>query len=113
MAEAAVRRPYQVYLYVVCFVAVLTLLVAASLALFGLVRVVVPDQTAAAPQLFPGPFPEQATSVPVGAEDLERKRGLAQFLNNTILAGIAGLLFALHWRRANRLRDSFQPHEET
>jgi hypothetical protein len=108
VTEASVRRTYQVYLYAVCFVAVLVFLFAASLALFGLVRVALPDQTAAGQfgAVTVGAGPEQF--VPGGPAGAERTEGLAQFLNNTILSGITGLVFALHWRRAGRLRDGLE-----
>jgi hypothetical protein len=113
VAETAVRRPYQVYLYAVCFVTVLVLLVAGSLALFGLVRVALPDQTAAEAEFFPGTFPEPGPIVSPGGVDVERRRGIAQFLSNTILAGIAGILFAVHWRRVGRLRESLAGPADT
>jgi hypothetical protein len=106
VTETPVRRVYQVYLYAVCLVAVLVFLFAASLALFGLVRVALPDQTAAEGQFLPGPVPEEIVST--GSVDVERKQGLAQFLNNAILSGIAGLVFRLHWRRAGTLRAGLE-----
>jgi hypothetical protein len=103
-----VRRTYQVYLYAVCFVSVLVFLFAASLALFGIVRIALPEQTAAEQQFFPGPFPEQPPIVATGVEDQERKQGVAQLLENAILAGIGGVVFSFHWRRSGRLRDSLE-----
>jgi hypothetical protein len=110
VAEAPVRRAYQVYLYVVCFVSVLVLLFAGARALFGVVRIALPEQTAAEPVFFgprfPGDFREEPDPV-----DFERRRGVAELLENGILAGLAAGLFAFHWRRATRLRAELEAGE--
>ena len=116
MADAPVRRAYQVYLYVVCFVSVLVLLFAGARALFGVVRIALPEQTAAEPGFFfEGPFPGEPVpgeeSLRFDPVDLERRRGVAELLENGILAGLAGGLFAFHWRRAARLRAELEAGE--
>ncbi len=99
-----VRRAYQVYLYTVSFVAVLVFLFAAYLALFGVVRIAFPEQTGGA-----GVFGQEfGGTLTAGIEEGEQKQGFAQLIENAILAGIAGLLFGLHWRRAGTLRDSLE-----
>lgn len=114
MAEPSVRRAYQVYLYVVCFVSVLVLLFAGARALFGVVRIALPEQTAAEPGFFfEGTFPGgRLPGIPEpDPVDLERRRGVAELLENGILAGLAGGLFALHWRRAARVRAELEAGE--
>jgi hypothetical protein len=107
VAEAPVRRAYQVYLYVVCFVSVLVVLFAGARALFGVVRIALPEQTAAEPAFFGAPFPGEVREGP-DLEDFERRRGVAELLENGILAGLAGGLFAFHWRRATKLRAELE-----
>ncbi len=107
MAETPVRRAYQIYLYAVCFVAVIVLLFAGAQALFGVVRIVLPEQTAAEHGYF-SPNPEEQFGPPFDPVDQERKRGVVQLLQNGIVAGFAGGLFAFHWRRARRLRDELE-----
>jgi hypothetical protein len=104
LPEAPVRRAYQVYLYTVCFVAVLVFLFAASLALFGVVRIALPEQTGGT-GIFAEGFEGSLTS---GIEEGEQRQGFAQLIENVILAGIAGLVFSLHWRRAGTLRASLE-----
>lgn len=106
MAEAPVRRAYQIYLYAVCFVAVIVLLFAGAQALFGVVRIVLPDQTAAEHGYFAAGVPEFETAF--DPTEQERKQGVAQLLENGIVAGLAGGLFAFHWRRAKRLREELE-----
>lgn len=112
MAEAPVRRAYQIYLYAVCFVSVIVLLFAGAQALFGLVRIVLPDQTAGEHGYFaPGASdPFVGTDLESGFDpiDQERKQGVVQLLENGIIAGLAGGLFAFHWRRAKRLREELE-----
>lgn len=117
MGEAPVRRTYQVYLYAVCFVAIIVFLIGAASGLFGLVRIAFPDQTA---QDIPSTFvSEEELSVftPVeGATDPERRRGVVQFLENGILAGLAAGVFVYHWRQAGRIREDLEgrpPPEQT
>jgi hypothetical protein len=106
MAEAPVRRAYQIYLYAVCFVAVIVLLFAGAQALFGIVRVALPDQTAAQHGYFETGAPELQTQFdPV---DQERKQGVVQLVENGIVAALAAGLFAFHWRRASRLRAELE-----
>lgn len=106
MAEAPVRRAYQIYLYAVCFVAVIVLLFAGAQALFGVVRLALPEQTAAEQGFFEQGAPEFQTSFdPI---EQERRQGVAQLLENGIVAGLAGGLFAFHWRRAKRLREELE-----
>jgi hypothetical protein len=81
-----VRRTYQVYLYGVCFVAVLTSLVAGALAVFGLVRIVAPGVT--------GFDPGSA----------ERNQGIVQLASSGLLALVAYGLFRIHWRRTSAMR---------
>jgi hypothetical protein len=110
VAEAPVRRAYQVYLYVVCFVSVLVVLFAGARALFGVVRIALPEQTAAEPAFFGAPFPGEVREGP-DLEDFERRRGVAELLEKGILVGLAGGLFAFHWRRATRLRAELEAGE--
>jgi hypothetical protein len=81
-----IRRTYQVYLYTVCFVAVLVSLIAGALAVFGIVRIVAPGVT--------GFDPGSA----------ERNQGIVQVASSGLLALVAYGLFRLHWRRASALR---------
>jgi hypothetical protein len=87
--EGPARRSYQSYLYAVCFVAVVTLLVAGAGALYGLARVIVPG----------------TTGFEV-ARDVERDGGITQLVANVVLALAAYDIFAIHWRRAARLRPA-------
>jgi hypothetical protein len=86
LSKLPIRRSYQVYLYAVCFVAVLVSLVAGALAIFGLVRIVAPGVTG------------------FDAASAERNEGIVQFASSGILALAAYGLFRLHWRRASTLR---------
>lgn len=111
MTEAPVRRAYQIYLYAVCFVAVIVLLFAGAQALFGVVRLALPEQTAAELGYY-GPYPEEQGFGPgFDPIDQERKRGVAQLLQNGIIAGLAAGLFSFHWRRARRLREELEGTE--
>jgi hypothetical protein len=115
MAEAPVRRTYQIYLYAVCFVAVIVLLFAGSQALFGVVRIALPEQTVADHGYYEPPVPVGEDGA-AGFEDglvfdpidQERRRGVVELLRNGIVAAIAAGLFAFHWRRARRLRDEVE-----
>jgi hypothetical protein len=104
MTEAPVRRAYQVYLYAVCFVAVLVLLFAGAQALFGIVRIALPEQTLAE-QGFIDVVDGPPEFDPI---DQERKRGVADLIRNGLVAGLAAGLFAFHWRQATRLRGELE-----
>jgi hypothetical protein len=109
MAEAPVRRAYQIYLYAVCFVAVIVLLFAGAQALFGVVRIALPEQTASQYGYFETGAPEfEPRFDPI---DQERKQGVVELIRNGIIAGLAGALFAFHWRRASRLREELEGTE--
>jgi hypothetical protein len=110
MADAPVRRAYQIYLYAVCFVAVIVLLFAGAMALFGVVRIALPEQTAAEHGYY-GPYAEEQFGQGFDPIDQERKGGVADLLQNGIVAGLAGGLFAFHWRRARRLREELEGTE--
>ena len=86
-AEGPARRAYQVYLYTVCFVSVLVVLVAGALASFALVRMIAPGTTeAGAPARF------------------ERDEGIRQFATTAFLALASAAIFRFHWRRASAFR---------
>jgi hypothetical protein len=85
LAHVPIRRSYQVYLYAVCFVAVLVTLVAGALAIFGLVRIVAPGATG------------------FGSASAERRQGIVQLASSGLLALAAYVLFRIHWRRAYEL----------
>ena len=87
LSEMTIRRSYQAYLYAVCFVAVLIILVAGALAAFGIVRIAAPGATG------------------YGGTSAERDGGIVQLVSSGILALAAYVLFLLHWRRASALRD--------
>ena len=97
MPETPVRRAYHVYLYAVCFVATVVLLVAGTRALLGIVHIALPEQS----PVFGAPFFEDEG---FGIPAPDRSRGTAELLEGAVLAGLAGGLFALHWRRAKGLR---------
>lgn len=107
MAEAPVRRAYQIYLYAVCFVAVIVLLFAGAQALFGVVRIALPEQTASehgfVDYIDGGEVPPVFDPV-----DQERKQGIVDLIQNGIVAGLAAGLFVFHWRRASRLREELE-----
>jgi hypothetical protein len=106
MAEVSVRRAYQIYLYAVCFVAVIVLLFAGAQALFGIVRIALPEQTAVKYGYVETGAPEFQTGFdPI---DQERQQGVVDLIQNGIVAGLAGGLFAFHWRRARRLREELE-----
>ncbi len=86
-AEGPARRAYQVYLYTVCFVSVLVVLVAGALAAFALVRIIAPGTTeVGAPARF------------------ERDEGIRQFATTAFLALASSAIFRFHWRRASAFR---------
>jgi hypothetical protein len=90
-AEGPARRAYQVYVYVVCFVGVLIVLVAGSLAAFGLVRIIAPGTTG-----FEG-------------ARFERDDGIRQLATNGFLAIAAAAILRWHWLRAAALRTPPAP----
>ncbi len=73
------KRAYAVYLYAVCFVAVLAAVGSGATAAYGLVRVIAPSAIAAGPR------------------SLERDEGVVALVANGFLA--VGAVFALHWGR--------------
>ena len=91
--EGPARRAYQVYLYTVCFVSVLTVMVAGVVTAFGLVRIIAPG----------------ATGLDV-SQEFERDEGIKQFVIGTYLVAAATGIFAFHWRRASAFRTP--PPEE-
>lgn len=102
MAETPVRRAYQVYLYAVCFVATVVLLVAGTRALLGIVHIALPEQS----PVYGAPyFEDEGFDFPAP----DRSRGTAELLEGVVLAGLAGGLFVLHWRRAKTLRGDAEP----
>jgi len=86
LVDGPTRRSYPAYLYAVCFVAVLIVLVAGALALFGAVRIAAPGATG------------------FGPESAERDEGIAQLVSSGLLALVAYGLFLFHWRRVSVLR---------
>lgn len=101
-----VRRAYQVYLYVVCFVGLVTLVVATALLLFGVVRAAVPGESI-------GHFGAPPGAVPADEElRLLRREGLVQVAENAVLVLSAGVVFTVHWRRAGRLRQELEAASE-
>lgn len=101
--EVTVRRAYQIYLYAVCFVAVLVMLFTVAEAAYSIVRIASPTTTAgsSAPEFFGGSGELTYSS---GLEDVERKRGTASFVQNVILGALAFGIFSFHWRRAADVR---------
>lgn len=119
-APRPVAKLYQVYLYTIALVTVLILVFSGARAVYGLVRVVVPGETAKQGPGFDMPFwsytigDETEVVFPDPGERLrsaERRRGLAELGGGGIFAGIALLAFRLHWRRAGRLRVTFEAPE--
>jgi hypothetical protein len=102
--EVTVRRAYQVYLYAVCFVAVFILLFGAATSVYGLVKIAAPETTGG----FGGArvsFGDEGFRTEVGGlREAERDRGLAQFLEGAIFAGLAFAVFRFHWQRSGQLR---------
>jgi hypothetical protein len=82
-AEGPARRTYHVYLYAVCFVAILTSLVAGAVAAYGLFRIIAPGTTG------------------FGSNGLERDDGIVQLVSAGVLALAALAIFAFHWRRVS------------
>jgi|SRR5919108_2353474 hypothetical protein len=107
MAEAPVRRAYQIYLYAVCFVTVIVLLFSGAMALFGVVRIALPEQSAADHGFVD--YIDGGEAPPVfDPIDQERKQGIVDLIQNGIVAGLAAGLFAFHWRRASRFREELE-----
>ena len=91
--EGPARRAYQVYLYTVCFVSVLTLLVAGAVAAYGLVRIIAPGTTG------------------IGRlGSFERDEGIRQFVTGAFLTLATSAIFRFHWQRAAAFRTP--PPEE-
>jgi hypothetical protein len=91
------RRAFQIYLYTACLIAVVLFLFAAAQAVYGVVRIAIPDTTSRGSTGFSITVPGQNVS----SSDAERDRGIAQLTQNGIMAIIAGLVFAFHWQRAS------------
>ena len=107
MAETPVRRSYLVYLYAVCLLSVLIVLYAGAAGLFGGVRILVPEQTVAEQGAVTGPGGSPIEQ-PADAVEQERRRGVADLAQNAVVSVLAGVVFAVHWRRATRLRGELQ-----
>ena len=97
MAETPVRRAYQVYLYAVCFVATVMLLVSGTRALLGVVHIALPQES----PVFGAPFFEDEG---FGVPTPDRSQGTTELLEGLVLSGLAAGLFVVHWRRAKALR---------
>jgi hypothetical protein len=80
-AEGPARRTYHVYLYAVCFVAILTTLVAGAFAVYGLFRIIAPGTSGFSPH------------------NVERNEGIHQLITSGLLALVAVAIFHFHWRR--------------
>jgi hypothetical protein len=83
-AEGPARRTYHVYLYAVCFVAILTTLVAGAVAVYGLFRIIAPGTSG------------------FGPHNVERNDGIHQLVTSGVLGLVAGAIFHFHWRRVPR-----------
>jgi hypothetical protein len=83
-AEGPARRTYHVYLYAVCFVAILTTLVAGAVAVYGLFRIIAPGTAG------------------FGPHSVERNAGISELVTSGVLALVAGAIFHFHWRRVPR-----------
>lgn len=79
-------RSDRVYIYAICFFAALIVLVASASSVYGLIRTVLPAITTD------------------GAQDDERRAGLAQLLSMLTLTGLAGVTFWWHWGRSTDTR---------
>lgn len=107
--DITVRRAYQVYLYAVCFVTVLVVLVTAAQAAYGIVRIAAPGVTSET-----GDFGENRNlAFGFDPAEAERDRGTRDLIQNGIIAVIAGGVFAFHWRLATRLRRELEGELET
>lgn len=84
-AGSPASRVYNAYLYVVCFVAAITILIAGAIALYGVFRVA---------------FPEIASSGI--SDDAEREGGLRQLASAGVVLAIGLLLALTHWRQIQR-----------
>jgi hypothetical protein len=80
-AEGPARRTYHVYLYAVCFVAILTTLVAGAFAVYGLFRIIAPGTSG------------------FGPHNGERNEGIHELVTSGLLALVAVAIFHFHWRR--------------
>lgn len=80
LSGGAVARVGRAYLYGAAFVGVIVFLVAASKGAYGLFRIIAPGVTAA------------------GNDDIERQRGIAEFLSYGFLAVGGGVIFRGAWR---------------
>lgn len=85
--ETNVRRVYQTYLYVTCFVTILFSLVAGAMALKALMDIV---------------FPSLASN---GPASYVRERAAATLVTSLIFGGVAFGVFGWHWLLAKRVRE--------
>lgn len=83
--DAAVTRVDRTYVYVVCFVAVAVVLVAASAGVYGVFRAIAPGVTSA-----------------IGG-DIERQRGIADAISLAFLGAGSALVFLMHWRDRDQI----------
>jgi hypothetical protein len=93
-AAGPAGRTYLVYVYAVCFVAVLVILGAAVSAAYGVFRIAAPGYTG------------------FGGAGVERDAGIQQLISSLFLGGGSLAIFAYHWRRATGARPS-PPAEPT
>ena len=123
------------YLYVLCLVGVLAMAIGAVLTLLGAVHIVSPDLQRQGDPLFRAlssvldvgeVVAREATEeepLPPGVEDAldearkeldtqARDAGINQLITGLIVFAVGGVIYRLHWRRAERLGDVlFAPNE--
>jgi hypothetical protein len=85
-AGSSGARTFTAYLYAVAFTSMAVLLVAAALSVPALVRTVAPGLTA------------------LGDSTSEREAALSDLVPALVAGAGAGVIYAIHWRAANRLR---------
>ena len=81
--ENPAQRTYQIYLYAVCLLSVLTALITAALSVFAVVRAIFPS---------------------ISGIDARSEDGLRQLIPMGHLAVAASFIFIWHWRRAAAFR---------
>jgi hypothetical protein len=87
-SSSLLARTYTAYLYIVCFAAVITAVVAAAVAVYALVRIAVPGSLGSAP------------------DDVERDYAIVDLLRFGALAGLTAWIFKWHWKAAEALRPT-------